>query len=114
MRCVACGSDDRTNYGFCTICGEIQPQLEWEAYAMSESEGGLEAARQLGRNMAIALFFIFLTMVFLAMYLSYLDARWEIIVLVESFPLFWFMVILMHWRRTQAKIHADSDEADRT
>ena len=67
--------------------------------------------------MAIALFFIFLTMVFLAMYLSYLDARWEIIVLVESFPLFWFMVILMHWRRTQAEMRrmrrTRSDE-DRT
>ncbi len=52
-------------------------------------------------------------MVFLALYLSYLDARWEIIVLVESFPLFWFLVILMHWRRTQAEIRMDNDEADR-
>ena len=79
--------------------------MDGEEYALADRERGHEAARQLGRNMAIALFFIFLTMVFLALYLSYLDARWEIIVLVESFPLFWFMVVLMHWRRH----HAESD-----
>ncbi len=87
--------------------------MDREAYAIAELDRGHETARQLGRNMAIALFFIFLTMVFLALYLSYLDARWEIVVLVESFPLFWFLVLLMHWKRTQEEIHGDSDEADR-
>ena len=88
--------------------------MDREAYASSERDRGHETARQLGRNMAIAIFFIFLTMVFLALYLSYLDARWEIIVLVESFPLFWSLVILMHWRKTQRDISGDRDEADQS
>lgn len=88
--------------------------MDREAYETADLEGGHEAARQLGRNMAIALFFIFLTMVFLALYLSYLDARWEIIILVESFPLFWFMVILMHWKRTQREISGEMDDVERS
>jgi cbb3-type cytochrome oxidase subunit 3 len=109
VRCVACGSDDRFGYGFCASCGEIHSADAMEAYAVSDREGRQGTAQQLGRNMAIALFFIFMTIVFLAMYLSYLDARWEIVVLVEAFPLFWFLVILMYWRKTREEVNQASD-----
>jgi uncharacterized membrane protein YvbJ len=110
VRCVACGSDDRFGYEFCATCGEIHPAGVREAYAaLDREEIRRGTAQQLGRNMAIALFFIFMTMIFIAMYLSYLDARWEIVVLVESFPLFWFFVILMHWKKTRMDIRGEGD-----
>jgi uncharacterized membrane protein YvbJ len=106
MRCPACGSEDYHGYGFCVNCGLQYPKETRKAIANVpvETIPDIDSIEQMRRSITIALGVVALFIVFFYIYLYLMGADPFLILMVEAFPLFWMVAILMRWRRVKQEM----------
>ncbi|QLH74239.1 MAG: hypothetical protein HPY73_01430 [Methanomassiliicoccales archaeon] len=108
VQCPECGSFDSEGLGFCIACGKVLPVSKKGEGAGRNVHGPIEkgAPMDLGqaRNEVItSLSLVAMTAALILMYLLANDTDPLLIIMVESFPLLWLIIILMQWRSIGGK-----------
>jgi len=109
VQCSECGSFDTMGLGFCTICGKNLPKPGSEE-AKPKNEVGpvgedmehLDMEETKSRVLT-GLVMIVMMSLFLFIYLVMNDTDPVLIIMVEAFPILWFLLILMQWRLIKGK-----------
>jgi hypothetical protein len=106
MRCPACGSEDYRGYGFCVNCGQAFLRETRKAIPSLpvETVPDVDTFQQVRRSIIIALGVVGLFSVFFYIYLYMMGADPFLILIVEAFPVFWMVAILMRWRRVREEM----------
>jgi hypothetical protein len=106
MRCPACGSEDFRGYGFCVNCGATFPKETRQAFerAPVQTAPPAESLEQMRKSVTVALIVVGVFIVFFYVYLYLMGADPFLILVVEAFPVFWMIAILMRWRRARQEL----------
>jgi hypothetical protein len=108
VQCPKCGKDDRFDLGFCTSCGALfkreASSLGYSDHSGLVRQGPEMTYEELLRNTLYGLFFTALTSLFILYYLVINGADPLLIILMEAFPITWFVLILLQWKVNKDKI----------
>lgn len=114
LQCPECGNIDSLGLGFCTICGRTLPKPNADQGVHSnasmfadEVEGAnLKEAMQ---KIYTGLMMVLMMGAFMFVFLLMSGADLLLILMVEAFPIMWFLVILIQWRLIKGNSGNDGD-----
>jgi hypothetical protein len=114
LQCPECGNIDSLGLGFCTICGRTLPKpidgkgVHSNASMFSDEveSANLEEAMQ---KIYTGLMMVLMMGVFMFVFLLMSGTDLLLILMVEAFPIMWFLVILIQWRLIKGNSGNDGD-----
>ncbi|MFA5313016.1 MAG: hypothetical protein WC375_06865 [Methanomassiliicoccales archaeon] len=107
-QCPECGNIDSSGLGFCTICGRAFPKPatdEGRHSDASELTGGqmLDDVGETMQKVYTSLIMVAMMALFMLLFLLTNGTDPVLILMVEMFPIMWFLIILIQWRLIKGK-----------